>query len=338
MGAKTEGVDRAVLRSRCLAAVAAALCAAAPAWAFRAAEEGKPAPEFAVKSTGGATVSLGEQKGKAVVLVVVRQGQEKSAEALKDLGAVAPDLAAKSAVLAVVANPGDGDAAQWASGLGVKFPVLLDGGGEFYGQYGVVVVPSTGVLGPDGVFRGDVSGHTASYRATVEGLLKVALGLATAEEAKSQAEAVGGPAKSEERKAAERHLEKARLLVKRKMADKALASAREAVSADAAYAEAQAFLGEQLLDASESNAEEAKGHFEKAVALEPRLAEAQIGLARVKSIQGDADGAAALLVEAARLNPKPERVYYRLGLVYERGGKYEKAVEAYRKALEKLLD
>ncbi len=312
--------------------------AAAPATAFRQAEEGKVAPDFSLKAASGEGVSLTSLRGKAVVLAVVRQGQEKSGEAVKALGALDPALANQATVVAVVVNPGEGDAGRWAAGLGAKGPVLLDSGGEFYGAYGILVVPSTGVLTAEGVFRGEVSGYTASYRTQVEGLLKVALGLSTAAEVEAQATAGGGEAKSEARKAAERHLEKARLLAKRKMGDKALAAAREAVAADPTWAEAQAYLGEHLLDASEGNAEEAKGLFQKAFELDPRLTEAHIGLARVKSVQGDHEGAIAALTEAARLNPKPERAYYRLGLAHERAGQFEKAVAAYRKALEKLLE
>lgn len=318
--------------------VLAGVLAAAPASAFRNAEEGKAAPEFTLKATSGEGVSLASQRGKAVVLAVVRQGQDKSGDALKALAGIDPALAEKAVVLAVVVNPGDGDAAKWAVDAGAKGPVLLDSAAEFYGVYGVLVVPSTGVLSPDGVFRGEVTGFTAGYRSQVEGLLKVALGLSSAAEVEAQAAAPGAEAKSEARKGAERHLEKARLLGKRKMGDKALAAAREAATADPTWAEAQAYLGEQLLEASEGNAEEAKELFQKAAELDPRLTDAQVGLARVKSIQGNHEGAIATLTEAARLNPKPERLYYRLGLAHERAGQFEKAVEAYRKALEKLLE
>ena len=44
-----------------------------------------------------------------------------------------------------------------------------------------------------------------------------------------------------------------------------------------------------------------------------------------------------MLQQAVMLNPRPEKVYYELGRVYERAGDYQKAVEAYRKALERLL-
>ncbi len=96
-------------------------------------------------------------------------------------------------------------------------------------------------------------------------------------------------------------------------------------------------LGRLLLDASDANADEAKAHFDKALALAPKDVDAKIGSARVKALKGDFDGAVATLEDAAKLNPKPEKVHYQLGLVYEKAGKNEQAAEAYRKALERLL-
>jgi len=312
------------------------ITAAAPGLAFRHVQEGAKAPEFSLKTTDGTVVALSGLQGKAVVLAFVRQGQERSAEALADLAKLDPALAAKSAVVAVVINPGEGDAAQWAARAGAKFPVLLDEAGDVYGLYGVLVAPSTGVLAPDGTFRGEVGSHTAAYRGEVEHLLRVALGMAAEQE--SAGEASSGPAKTEERKVAERDLEKAKLLLKRKMADKALGAAREAVKADPTYGEAHVVLGQLLLDVSETNGDEALGHFEKALALSPKDADAKAGSARVKSIKGDHEGAAKILEAAVQLNPKPEKLYYELGRVYERAGQFEKAVGAYRKALERLLE
>jgi tetratricopeptide (TPR) repeat protein len=305
----------------------------ASAVAFRGVEVGAEAPDFSLESTTGRQVSLSDFRGKAVLLAFVRQGQEKSAKTLADLSRLDPALGDQVQVVAVVVNPDKGDAEQWASEVGATFPVLVDTTGEVYGGYGVLVLPSTGVIEPEGTLRGEVNGHTASFKGEVERHAKTVLGLATT----AAAEEKVGPAKSEERKTAERHLQKARILTKRKMKEKAAVAAREAVAADGSYTDAQEFLGNLLLDLSDDNADEARGHFEKALELDPRSSEAKVGLARVKSIQGDSEGAAAILEEAARLNPRPEKLYYQLGLVYERAKQYEKAVAAYRKALDRLL-
>ncbi len=305
-----------------------------PAMAFRNVAEGAAAPAFSLPAVSGEKVSLGDFAGKPVVLAFVRQGQEKSRDTLADLAAAAGGLPGGAGVVAVVINVSEGDAAAWAKAAGANYPVLLDEAGEVYGSYGILVAPSTGVVAPDGTFRGEVTGHTADYRREVENAIRVALGEPVV--AASQ-ESASGSSKSDERKTAERHLEQAKILVKRKMAEKGLASAKDAAAADPTWGEPQVLVGELLLDQSEQNAGEAAKHFEKALELNPKDGAAKAGLARVKSIQGDHEGAIAILTEAVQLNPRPERLYYQLGLVYERAGQYEKAVEAYRKALERLL-
>jgi len=316
--------------------VGLALGVAAPSHGFRNVPEGAKAPDFTLKGLDGKSVSLGTHVGKAVILAFVRQGQERSAEALADLAKLDPALSERALVVSVVLNPSEGDVAQWVSPLGITYPVLLDEAGEVYGLYGVMVSPSTGVIAPDGTFRGEVGSHTAGYRSVVEDLVKEALGIVAPAEQSEVAAAA--PGKTEERKTAERHLEKARLLLKRKMADKAVAAAQEAVAADPTYPEAQVTLGEYLLDLSDERADEALAHFEKALALSPKDVGAKVGVARVKGIKGDYEGAAEILLSAAKLNPKPEKLYYELGQVYERAGQFEKAVGAYRKALERLLE
>ncbi|GAB6063233.1 peroxiredoxin family protein [Deferrisoma palaeochoriense] len=318
-----------------LAALAiAGVLAAAPdtAAGFRKVEPGQPAPDFSLQTVTGETVSLSSFKGKAVVVSFLRQGQERSenaAKALEEVKAAFPD---RAAVVGVIVNPADGDAKAWAEGLGISYPVVVDADQEVYGTYGVLVAPSTGVIDPEGKFVEEVGGYTAGFADEVKHLVAKALGEEVREEP-----AASAPEKSGARKDAERYLQKAKLLVKRKMPEKALESAREAVKADDTYAEAHELLGLWLLDASPDNADEAEVHLKRALELNPRSADAKVGLARVMGIRGNVDEAAKTLEDAAKISPKPERIYYELGRIYEGAGQYEKAVEAYRKALEKLL-
>ncbi len=303
-------------------------------FAFRAVKEGSPAPALSLPSVGGDTVDLASFKGRAVVVAFVRQGQGKSLEAVKALSRIAGAFGDRVAVVAVLVNPDAGDPAAWAREAQLPFPVLVDADRTAYARYGVVVVPSTGVLDPAGGLVGEVSGYTHGYRDSVDRLVRAALGEPAVEAGAGKA---ATPAKAPERKAAERQFQKARLLVKRKMTDKAVPAARAAVEADDTYAEAHALLGSLLLEVSDENADEAASHFRRALELDPKSTEAKVGLARVRSLQGDYDGAVAELEKAVRLTPRPERLYYELGRIHERAGQYERAVEAYRKALEKLL-
>ena len=46
----------------------------------------------------------------------------------------------------------------------------------------------------------------------------------------------------------------------------------------------------------------------------------------------------AELEKAALVSPKSEMLYYYIGIMHEDAGQFEKAVAAYRKALEKLME
>ena len=302
--------------------------------AFHGVDSGSAIPAFSLAGLDGEKVSV-SGGGQVIVLSFVRQGQEMSTEALGALQELASRHAGQVTAVAVVTNPTEGDAAAWARGGGVEFPVLLDTDGSVYGLYGVRVMPSTGVVKADGTLVGTVDSFNRRSRDEIEHLIQVALGLASAEEPVE--EAASSPEKSDARKSAERSLEKAKLLLKRKMGDKAVASAEEAVAADGEYGDARVFLGEMLLDLGDEHAAKALPHFEKALQLDPKAVEAKVGLARVKSVQGDTPGAVTLLEQAVMLNPKPEKIYFELGRIHERAGDYQKAVESYRKALERLL-
>ncbi|MBI5014625.1 MAG: redoxin domain-containing protein [Deltaproteobacteria bacterium] len=320
-----------------LAVLGAWVAVAAQAEAFRNLKEGDAAPDFTLKSTAGQEIRLGALQGKAVAIAFVHQGQEKSEKVLKALAGLDPAVAARTEVVAVLVDTGEGDPAAWVGKMGVSFPVLLDPSKEVYAKYGVFVAPATGVIRPDGVFQGEVAGYSASSKEEIEGLLKVALGLATVEQLSAEAEKAKPVELSKERKMSERELEKAKKLLDRRMKDKALEAVKQAVATDPSYAAAHVFLGRLLLDASDKNADEAQGHFDKALELDPRDADATVGTARVKTVKGDFDGAVSLLETAVQSASKPERVYYQLGIVQEKAGRADQAVKAYRRALEAVL-
>ncbi len=305
--------------------------------AFRNVQEGTEAPDFTLVSTDGQEFTLSSLRGRVVTLTFVKLGQEKSEQTVEALAALGPEFEGKAVPLAVVINPEEGDPASLSSRAGERVPVLLDEAGKVYGMYGVLVTPSTGIIGAEGLFRGERAGYTAAFLDDLTRDLKIALGLISESEAATQVEESAGADKSDARKSSERQLEKSKLLLKRKMHDKAIDAAREAVAEDDSYDEAHVVLANLLLDASEDNADEAARHFEKALAISPRNGEAKIGQARIMSIRGEYDEAASILQKAVLVTPKPERLYYELGLVYERAGKYEEAVKAYRAALEKIL-
>lgn len=317
--------------------LAAFLSGTVRAAAFRAVNEGSPAPDFRLSSVKGEEVSLSGLRGRVVVIAFVAQGQDKSEQALRALSTLDPALAGRSAIVAILVNPDEGDASAWAVKSGAPFPVLVDAAKATFRQYGVFVTPATAVVRADGVFQGEASGYSAAFKGEVEGLLKVALGEARADQVKAAADRARPTDETPQRLASRKEMENARKLAARKKGSEALEAAKKAVAADESNGPAHSLLGNLLLDASDGNAAEASIQFQRAGELSPKDVDAKIGVARLKALKGDTDGAVTILEEAVKLNPKPQRVYYREGLLYEKAGEYEKAADAYRRALARMF-
>ncbi len=75
--------------------------------------------------------------------------------------------------------------------------------------------------------------------------------------------------------------------------------------------------------------------YQKALALRPHYAEAQVGLGDAKAAKGDNEGAIANFQKALTLDPLNAQVHFSLAKIYygEKGLYYE-AVTAYKKAIE----
>lgn len=327
---------KTVLRRMIVAVMAFAfmLANSAFAQAFRHLSEGDLVPGFKLSTVTGEVVDYAAPTDVAIVLTFVKLGQEKSEAVMRELVRLDKAVGEKTQVLALVINPQDGDVAAWAKGLGADFPVLLDKNEEVYSKYGVMVSPQTALISPDGKLKGEVGGHTAEYKREVETKLRVILGMPAVED-KSAAVAKDLP---EARKKALRELQKAHVLLKRKMKSKAIPQAKMATEADDTYVEAHTFVAELLLDeGGDKNIAEAEKHINRVVELDPNDSAGKVGLARIKAKKGDVPGAVSLLETAAKITPKPGKMYYYLGVILQDSGNLQKAVEAYRTAVEKLM-
>lgn len=82
-------------------------------------------------------------------------------------------------------------------------------------------------------------------------------------------------------------------------------------------------LGLALLELGELAA--ARTHFERLIELEPRLPQGYTGLANVRLLEGDPQGAVSLLDSALQLGPGDRQTHYLLGLSYRALGRQEEA-------------
>jgi len=305
--------------------------------AFRNVKEGAPAIPFTLKDFEGKDVEFKPAPGKVAVLSFVDLSQERSRDQIKDLVALHSDLGSKGAdffLITKYTNTPD-EAKKTASELGVKFPILLDKDQKAYGDYGLYILPATGVIGKDGKFAFDHSSHGRDFKDVVGGKIKVILGLLKEDDYKRQITPVESVHKSKEESAGERELALGRTLLKRGMPDKAIEKFAKVVELDPKNLDGRLAYGEALVSAKKYD--DALVQFQKAKELAPQSKDVQIGLGTVQLEKGETDKAIETLAEASMLNPKPAKAYFWLGAAYEKKGDLPNAVKFYRKSLEKLL-
>ena len=306
------------------------------ALAFRNIDEGQPAKPFTLKDTSGKDTSLSDASGKVVVLLFFKPDQKNSQDALSDLQKIYDKYSVKGVSVIAIMSEAGGESAlpELLAKLKITYPVLLDAARKVYGDWGVFLYPTTGVIDKNGVLSAHIPSYNRKYAEAVDGNVRLALGeinkeqLAAILNPKAVAEA------SPERKKAERHMMLGEKMVERKLLEKAAAEYAEAVAADPSFAEAHVRYGFILL--KQGDAQKARENFAKALELNPRAEDAAAGMGASAVALGEVDKGIEQLEGALKLNPKPARTHYELGKAYEKKGACDKAVEHYRKALEEL--
>lgn len=343
--------------------------------AFKNVHTGTEAPVFRLSDLSGNEVSLDSFKGdNAVIVVFWATWSARSLEELGDLQKLFASYGPKG--LKVVAvnvehehSTGDdlrGIKEKTAS-LNLAYPVLVDKGLDTFRNYGVVAVPSTGVLGAGHVLRHAFNGYPSSAFLEMKSQVEELLGM----KPKETAVAAKADTSHKPTRPALLNYNLGRRLYAYGMGDKAEPKLRAAAAADPKWAAPNVLLGEVLLSRSKKDpgkVVEAKKAFEAAVAAEEGNVVARTGLARVywasgqaadaereadaalklnatyppalllkASIlarKGDVPGAENLVREAIELNPRDPATHALAGRAYEEAKDLVKAAAMYRKAWE----
>ncbi len=305
--------------------------------AFRNLKEGSPAIPFTLKTADGTDVAFKGDSGKVTVISFVDLSQSRSLEQMRDLVALQEEVGAKGVDFLFVTkytNTVD-EAKKAAADLKVKAPILFDKDQKVYGDYGLYILPSTGVVGTDGKFAFEYSSHGRDFGTVVGGRIKVLAGLMTEDDYKKSVTPVETVKKTKEAGEADKLLALGNTLLKRGMPDKAAEKFAKAVELDPKNVAAILAYGESLVAAKKYDL--ALAQFQKVKEINPQSKDAQLGIGSVHLEKGDIDTAIKELSEAAMLNPKPEKANFWLGAAYEKKGDLQSAVKYYRKAIEKLL-
>ena len=305
--------------------------------AFRNMKEGSPAPPFTLKDFEGKDVEFKPASGKVTVLSFVKLSQDRSRDELKDLVVLHKELAAKGVDFLAVASYTDTaeESKKVLSELALPFPVVYDRDQKAYGEYGLYILPATGIIGKDGKFVFETGSHGRDFKDVVGGKVKVLLGLMTEDEYRKTTTPVESAKKSKEESESERQIALGHTLLKRGMPDKAAEKFAKAVELDPKNPAAHIAYGESLV--ASKKYDDALAQFTKAKELAPASKDAQLGIGTAHLEKGEVDKAIQEISDAAMLNPKPEKAYFWLGVAYEKKGDLPNAVKYYRKAVEKLI-
>ncbi len=366
--------------ARTLAALllSAAVLYAVPkaAAAFKNIQVGMEAPAFRLTDTAGNDVSLeAYKKEKAVILVFWATWSDRSISELKDLQKLVGEYGAKG-LKAVAVNVDhehmtDEDrkaVREKVAELGLTFPVVFDEGLATYRGYGVVAVPSTAILGGEGVIQSSFNGYPTFARLEMKENVEVMLGLRKKEEAAAVAVVEKGHKPVRQ---ALLNYNLARRLYASEMVEMAEPKLAKAIAADPEWAAPRMLMGWILLGRAKKDPgklDEAVKAFEAAAAAEKGNVVARTALARVyweagsavkaeKEVkealaidasytpamllkaailakQGNLPEAEKLMTEALALNPRDPESRALAGQAYEGAGELKKAAQMYRKAWE----
>ncbi len=323
---------------RALRGTLIAACFAAVAFgAAKRLEAGERAPDLTLRTLADEELRYeapaGEgATGSVIVIAFLDPDQEASRRVLTDLGVVHKALPAEDppvlwyCVVSGKMSEAETVAAQAAQKARPFLRIGVDPERTSYADFGVVALPTTFVVGADGIVLSVLPGHSSRTRKGLQAALLGALGL---DLPKPETEI------SPERKRALRLLAAARDLSRRGRAEEAAGRLREAAKICDDAIEVWVALGDTLLVLEEGG--EALAAFDHALALDKKSRAAIVGHACALAYGEDADAAETALRAALRRPPQDPRLYYHLGRVLESRGDAAGAAAAYRRAAEELL-
>lgn len=336
-----------MLRSPAILALVA--CAALLALARERLEAGEKAPVFSLKGPAGAEVRYDPSKAEgaagasatartATVVLFIEPGQDPSRRVVSDLNSALEGNGGLPDRLRIIVVASGRLAPEIVDALGRQFPAqariecALDPDFEVYRGYGVISVPTTFVIGDDGVVSTVLPGASHSYR---KDLLR-AIRRAAGQTEETSEETAGVAPTADERKVARLKKLAEELASDRRVeeAAKTLEEARKLAPADP---DLLVRLGEAYLRLSRPDA--AAETFREASTAAPTNTGARRGLLKALALTAEDLAAAEQSIRSELSRPPADPpLYYYLGRLLERAGKHAEAAAAYREAFERLRD
>jgi tetratricopeptide (TPR) repeat protein len=304
---------------------------------------GEPMPAFTLVSSDGELINSAAYKGQVLVMVYLAGEQRSSELAAIDAQAVvrsfsetAEDPSAPPVqLLFITADVVRKSYFQkFRADRGIDAPLALDADRSLYGKLGLIVFPTTVIINREGNLAHVISLHNPDYTHILDSNIRHVLALLS--DAQLQERLKARPtAESSPKRVAAAH----RALARQMREHGRLAPAREELlksrELDPANVETRLDLAD--LEVALGNLDSGRQLVEAVIHENPghRRAKEIRGILLFRS--GHFAEAESTLVLALDLNPDPARIHYYLGAIYEQQGQTAKALEHYRRALDRLL-
>ncbi|MCC7292459.1 MAG: tetratricopeptide repeat protein [Phycisphaerales bacterium] len=306
-----------------------------PVEELRNVKTGDPLPAFTAQGLDGKPCDSAAFKGRVFILAFVRPNQKPSENTLEIIQRVldaCPEP--KPAALAVFSNH---DAADYAKRVVAEkrltFPVALDAERKMYGDFGLIVTPTTLLVDETGILRFEMPHVPPEFERRLKlhlDLLMKRINAQQHEEALKQTE----QSPSGWNDAYRSQLTLAQTLIDRKSFEEALKMLLQ-LKAEKETPQVMILLGRTCL--ALNRVEEAARYLDPLKDAGPLAPTALFALGQLEARRGNEDQAEAYLAEALKGYPQKAPVLFELGRLHERKGRCDKAAECYRKALEELF-
>ncbi len=297
---------------------------------------GEEVPPYTLRTLDNQTIASQELKGRTIVLVYMSAEQTSSESAAATAYEVVRNLVGKDVEL--ILATADATKAEyfreWRDRAGVHEPLALDLKRELYGGLGLIVLPTTVVIDAEGRLAHVISSFKTNYEHVLRSYILHTIGELTDaqldERLKTETFERGRP----EDKIA-RHRAAAELMRKNGLpgdAENELKAALQIVSEHAG-----ALLDLAYLYVTTDRVEQAAEIVRNLLEGEPNHRRGRLMQGIVLYHQDQLDEAQRILEEVLLLNPDPVFTHYYLGLIAEKKGETEKAVEHFHEALQRML-
>jgi len=300
---------------------------------------GEKLPEFSATTLKGQTFTYKHNQSKAVMVVFLSPGHERSARAVKDIDEIIGQLgtnAERLQTIIAIDKENSLDLSSIHTDKSRNVHILLDSEYKLWGKFGIIAVPTVVISDTNDKVLCIKAGHGYDFAPVVRAYLNQALGL-TQKKSPEEAGRVKTVANDTITARLKRHLEMAKMLEQKGRLESAISEIQKARELDPESVEAALELSELFCRAGRSKA---ALEITKSLTVTKRFDKARLlmisGWATRQT--GDLEKAEKVLLEATKIDPKSARAFFELGKVYQSSQQADKAMNSYHKALTILFN